>query len=69
MDRSHREAARCRRKNIPITTFMLTSDPYLRGFVEEFTEVNRGRAYFAESARLEGFDLVDFLKNRRRKVR
>lgn len=63
------EAARCRRKNIPITTFMLTGDPYLRGFVEEFTEVNRGRAYFAESARLEGFVLVDFLKNRRRKVR
>jgi uncharacterized protein with von Willebrand factor type A (vWA) domain len=63
------EAARCRRKHIPITTFMLTADPYLRGFVEEFTEVNRGRAYFAESARLEGFVLVDFLRNRRRKVR
>ncbi|MHC4938119.1 MAG: vWA domain-containing protein [Planctomycetota bacterium] len=63
------EAARCRRKNIPVTTFMLTGDPYLRGFVEEFTEVNRGRAYFAESARLEGFVLVDFLRNRRRRVR
>ncbi|HEX5135383.1 MAG TPA: VWA domain-containing protein [Planctomycetota bacterium] len=63
------EAARCRRSGIPITTFMLTADPYLRGFVEEFTEVNRGRAYFAESARLEGFVLVDFLRNRRRKVR
>jgi uncharacterized protein with von Willebrand factor type A (vWA) domain len=48
---------------------MLTADPYLRGFVEEFTEVNRGRAYFAESARLEGFVLVDFLRNRRRRVR
>jgi uncharacterized protein with von Willebrand factor type A (vWA) domain len=63
------EAARCRRKNIPVTTFMLTGDPYLRGFVEEFTEVNRGRAYFAESARLEGFVLVDFLRNRRRRMR
>ena len=63
------EAARCRRKSIPITTFMLTSDPYLRSFVEDFTEVNRGRAYFAESGRLESFVLVDFLKNRRRRVR
>ena len=63
------EAARCRRKSIVVTTFMLTSDPYLKGFVEEFTEVNRGRAYFAESARLEGFVLVDFLRNRRRKMR
>ncbi len=63
------EAARCRRSGIPITTFMLTADPYLRGFVEQFTEVNRGRAYFAESARLESFVLVDFLRNRRRRVR
>jgi len=63
------EAGRCRRKGIPITTFMLTSDPYLRGFIEEFTETNRGRAYFAESARLESFVLVDFLRNRRRRVR
>lgn len=63
------EAGRCRRKGIPITTFMLTSDPYLRGFVEEFTEVNRGRAYFSEGARLESFVLVDFVKNRRRRVR
>ena len=63
------EAGRCRRKGIPITTFMLTSDPYLRGFVEDFTEVNRGRAYFADSARLESFVLVDFLRNRRRRLR
>ncbi|MHC5052991.1 MAG: VWA domain-containing protein, partial [Planctomycetota bacterium] len=62
------EAGRCRRKGIPITTFMLTSDPYLKSFVQDFTEVNRGRAYFAESARLESFVLVDFLKNRRRRV-
>jgi uncharacterized protein with von Willebrand factor type A (vWA) domain len=63
------EAARCRRKNIPITTFMMTSDPYLRQFVEKFTEANRGRAFFAESSRIESFVLVDFLKNRRRRVR
>ena len=47
---------------------MLTADPYLRSFVEDFTEANRGRAYFAESARLESFVLVDFLKNRRRRL-
>jgi len=63
------EAGRCRRKGIPITTFMLTEDPYLRGFVEEFTEVNRGRAFFAQGGRLESFVLVDFLRNRRRRTR
>ncbi|MHC4550059.1 MAG: vWA domain-containing protein [Planctomycetota bacterium] len=63
------EAARCRRKGVLITTFMLTSDPYLKNFVETFTEANRGRAYFAESSRLESFVLVDFLRNRRKRVR
>ncbi len=63
------EAVRCRRRGIQVTTFMLTADPQLRRFVERFTEACRGRAWFAESARLEGFVLVDFLKNRRRRVR
>ncbi|MHC4959119.1 MAG: vWA domain-containing protein [Planctomycetota bacterium] len=67
--RTLEEAGRCRRKGIPITTFMLTDDPYLKGFVEDFTEVNRGRAYFSESGRLESFVLVDFMRNRRRRVR
>jgi uncharacterized protein with von Willebrand factor type A (vWA) domain len=63
------EAARCRRKGIQVTTFMLTDDPMLKGFVETLTRTCRGRCYFASSARLEGFVLVDFLKNRRRRVR
>jgi uncharacterized protein with von Willebrand factor type A (vWA) domain len=63
------EAGRCRRRGIQVTTFMLTADPYLRRFVERFTEACRGRCYFAESARLESFVLVDFLRNRRRRVR
>ena len=63
------EAVRCRRRGIQVTTFMLTGDPYLRSFVENFTEACRGRAYFAESARLESFVLVDFLRNRRRRTR
>jgi uncharacterized protein with von Willebrand factor type A (vWA) domain len=67
--RTLEEAASCRKHGIPITTFMMTSDPWLRRFVETFTDVNRGRAYLAGSARLESFVLVDFLKNRRRRVR
>lgn len=67
--RTLEEAMRCRRRGVSVTTFMLTGDPYLRDFVEKFTEVCRGRAYFADSARLEGFVLVDFLRNRRRRVR
>jgi uncharacterized protein with von Willebrand factor type A (vWA) domain len=62
------EAARCRRKGIHVTTFMLTQDPYLQRFVERFTETCRGKAWFSESSDLESFVLVDFLRNRRRRV-
>ncbi|MDJ0521126.1 MAG: VWA domain-containing protein [Planctomycetota bacterium] len=63
------EAVRCRRRGIRVTTFMLTSDPYLQKFIENFTEACRGQAYFADSARIESFVLVDFMRNRRRRVR
>jgi len=63
------EAAACRRHGIPITTFMLTRDPVLVGFVEEFTQLNHGRAFYAGLDRLGAFLLVDFVRNRRRLVR
>jgi Ca-activated chloride channel homolog len=63
------EAAACRRLGIPITTFMLTSDPTLVEFVERFTRTNKGRAYFSAPDRLQPFVLVDYMRNRRRRVR
>ena len=63
------EAADCRRHGIPITTFMLARDPLLVQFVENLTRVNRGRAYYSALDRLEQTVFVDFIKNRRRKVR
>lgn len=63
------EADRCRRAGIPITTFMLTEDPVLVKFVEEFTAINRGRAYFSGLGKLGDFLFVDYVRNRRRSVR
>jgi Ca-activated chloride channel family protein len=63
------EAAACRRLGIPVTTFMLTDEPVLVDFVDTFTKVNHGRAYYSEPNRLGDFVLVDFLRNRRRRVR
>jgi len=63
------EAALCRRKHITITTFMIASDPYLMEFVEELTRVNHGRAYFADPEKVGSFLLVDFIRNRKRRVR
>ena len=67
VNRTLDEAVICRKKKIPITTFMVTDDPYLRKFVERLTELNKGRAYFASVDNLGSFVLWDFVSNRRRK--
>jgi uncharacterized protein with von Willebrand factor type A (vWA) domain len=62
-------AAQCRRLKIPITTFMIAQDPYLQAFVREFTETNKGRAFYSGLSGLGEFVFEDYEKNRRRKVR
>ncbi len=62
-------AAQCRRLDVPITTFMIASDPYLKQFVQEFTRVNNGRAYYSGLKGLGGFVLEDFQRNRRRNLK
>jgi Ca-activated chloride channel homolog len=62
-------AAQARRLNIPITTFMIASDPYLKEFVHEFTETNKGRAYYSNLDGLGGFVLEDFERNRKRTLK
>ena len=62
-------AAECRRYGIPITTFMIASDPLLVQFVEDLTEINHGRAFFASLGDLEGMVFKDYMQNRQRRVR
>lgn len=66
VNRTLDEAIICRRKRIPITTFMIAEDPYLRKFVEKLTELNKGRAYFASPDNLGDYVFWDFLKHRRK---
>jgi len=61
-------AAAARRIKIPITTFMITSDPYLQKFVEEFTEVNQGKAYYSGLKGLGQLVFEDYKKNRRKSL-
>lgn len=62
-------AAQARRLNIPITTFMIASDPYLQQFVREFTQINNGKAYYSSLKGLGEFIFEDFENNRRKRVR
>lgn len=64
-----RLAASARRVKIPITTFMIASDPYLQSFVEEFTAANGGKAFYTSLKGLGEYLFEDFERNKKRKVR
>ncbi|WKN33387.1 hypothetical protein PZB74_08575 [Porifericola rhodea] len=58
--------AQCRRIGIPVTTFMIASDPYLKQFVQKFTEVNNGNAYYSSLKGLGNLIFEDYRRNRRK---
>jgi Ca-activated chloride channel homolog len=62
-------AAQCRRLKIPVTTFMIARDQYLKEFVQEFTKINNGRAYYSSLKGLGEFIFEDYEKNRKKDVR
>lgn len=68
VNRTLEEADRCRRTNIPITTFMLATDPMLVNFVEQLSKINRGRAFYSSPDRLGEYILADYIRNRRKFV-
>ena len=61
-------AAQCKKLKLPITTFMIASDPYLQKFVAEFTETNNGKAFFATLDKLGAFIFKDFESGKRKTV-
>ncbi|MFT5914722.1 MAG: hypothetical protein ACJAWV_002865 [Flammeovirgaceae bacterium] len=62
-------AAQCRRLKIPVTTFMIASDPYLQEFVKEFTQVNNGNAYYSSLKGLGNLVFEDYKRNKRKNFR
>lgn len=62
------EAIQLRRKGIAITTFMITTDPYLQDFVDRLTRANNGRAYYATLDNLGSYIFADYAKNKKKRV-
>jgi len=58
------KAAQARKLKIPITTFMIAQDPYLRQFVELFTAQNQGKAFLTGLSGLGEMIFEDYEKNR-----
>ncbi|MDN5204091.1 VWA domain-containing protein [Fulvivirgaceae bacterium BMA10] len=59
-------AIQCRKLNIPVTTFMIASDAYLKEFVREFTQANNGNAYYSSLQGLGNLIFEDYRRNRRK---
>jgi len=63
-----REVGRATRDNIVINTFMLETTPWLSSFVDQMTNINKGRAFYAAPDRLGEYILIDYVRNKRKKV-
>lgn len=62
-------ARQARKLHIPITTFMIASDPYLQQFVDNFTEANQGKAFYTGLKGLGEMIFTDYENNRKKKLR
>lgn len=62
-------ATRCRKLDIPITTFMIARDPYLVRFVDQFTAANNGKAFYSSLQGLGEFVFRDYKQNKGRRHR
>ena len=64
LNKTYNLAAVCKKNGIRINTFMIASDPYLMEFVEKFTEINDGSAYFADLKNLGSMIFKDYNRNK-----
>jgi uncharacterized protein with von Willebrand factor type A (vWA) domain len=63
-----RAVKRVTKKGIPINTFMLEESEYLRSFMQEVARINGGRVFYTSPDQLGEYILVDFVKNKRKKL-
>ena len=62
------EVSRCKRANIMINTFMLASDFQLVQFVQQVSQMCRGKAYFTTPETLGNYLLMDFMSRRMKTI-
>ncbi len=68
-NRCYAMAQQARRLHIPITTFMIAEDPYLMRFVREFTQANRGKAFYTGLKGLGEMIFEDYETNRKKRIK
>ena len=68
MSKTLEEVGRCKRAGIPINTFMLATDYALVQFVQQVTEMCKGKAYFTTPYTLGQYVMMDFLTRKTKTV-
>jgi Ca-activated chloride channel family protein len=63
-----REVGACRKSGILINTFMLARDAALVAFVNQVSQIARGKAYFTSTMTLGQYIMRDFLRRRTRRA-
>ena len=63
-----KEVVRCTRDGITINTFMLERSTYLMKFVNDLSQINGGRVFYASPDHLGQYVLVDYVANKRKLV-
>lgn len=68
VEKCYTMAAQARKMHIPITTFMIAQDPYLQSFVEQFTQSNKGKAFYTGLQGLGEMIFHDYETNRKKRI-
>ena len=68
VDKCYNMARQARQLKIPITTFMIAQDHYLKEFVRNFTEANKGKAFFTGLKGLGEMIFEDYEQNRKKRL-
>jgi uncharacterized protein with von Willebrand factor type A (vWA) domain len=68
VEKCYNMAAQARKMHIPITTFMIAKDPYLQSFVEQFTQSNKGKAFYTGLKGLGEMIFHEYETNRKKRI-
>ena len=67
VEKCYSMARQAKKIKVPITTFMIASDPYLKKFVQDFTIANNGKAFYTGLNNLGEMIFEDYEKNRKKR--
>lgn len=63
-----KEVKRCTQCGIKINTFMLGTDYYRRGFIDQLSRLNTGRVFYTSPDQIGNYIVVDYIANKRKRI-